>query len=176
MKDYIYFEDVEGLKDNILDKDCKIVYMKRKTADYYIHIVCCQFFDSESLEKNWKELVNNVSEVVQKKLQDLIEIYNVYIVFFQPQVKESLIYNIEQNKYSSRKVVLKKELPDDKEKLEQIISSKLFDLEIEIENNDKYCFLDGMDFAAVFDENNCETELKQYIEKRASEAINEKNK
>ena len=45
MKDYIYFEDVEGLKDNILDNDCKIVYMKRKTADYYIHIVCCQFFD-----------------------------------------------------------------------------------------------------------------------------------
>ena len=96
-------------------------------------------------------------------------------MFFQPQVKESLIYNIEQNKYSSRKVVLKKELPDDKEKLEQIISSKLFDLEIEIENNDKYCFIDGMDFADVFDENNCETELKQYIEKRAWEAINEKN-
>ena len=175
MKDYIYFEDVESLKDNILDDDCKIVYMKRNTADYYIHIVCCQFSDLESLERNWKELVNNVSEVVQKKLQDLIEIYNVYIVFFQPQVKESLIYNIEQNKYSSRKVVLKKELPDDKEKLEQIISSKLFDLEIEIENNDKYCFIDGMDFADVFDENNCETELKQYIEKRAWEAINEKN-
>lgn len=175
MKDYIYFEDVESLKDNILDDDCKIVYMKRNTADYYIHIVCCQFSDLESLERNWKEVVNNVSEVVQKKLQNLIEIYNVYIVFFQPQVKESLIYNIEQNKYSSRKVVLKKELPDDKEKLEQIINSKLFDLEIEIENNDKYCFIDGMDFAAVFDENNCETELKQYIDKCAWEAINEKN-
>ncbi len=175
MKDYIYFEDVEGLKDNILDDDCKIVYIKRKTADYYIHIICCQFSDSESLERNWKELINNVSEVVQKGLQDLIEIYNVYVVFFQPQVKKSLIYKIEQDKYSSRKVVLTKELPDDKEKLEQIISSKLFDLEIEIENNEKYCFIDGMDFAAVFDQDNCEIELEHYIEKCAWEAINEKN-
>lgn len=175
MIDYIYYEDVEGLKDNILDEDCKIIYMKRNTANYYIHIVCCQFSNSESLERNWKELVNNVSDVVQKKLKDLIEIYNVYIVFFQPQVKSSLIYNIEQNKYSSRKVVLTKKMPDDNEKLEQIINSKLFDLEIEIENYDKYCFTDGMDFITAFDENNREAELKKYIERSAQEAINEKN-
>ena len=57
---------------------------------------------------DWKELVSNVSEVVQKELKELIEIYNVYIVFFQPQVEESLVYTIEQNKYSSRKIVLRK--------------------------------------------------------------------
>ena len=78
MRDYNYIDDVEVLKDNILDEDCKIIYMKQKAEDYFIHIICCQFTDVESLKMNWKELVNNVSEVVQKRLNDLIEIYNVY--------------------------------------------------------------------------------------------------
>ena len=40
-------------------------------------------------------------------------------------MEDSVVYNIEQNKYSSRKIVLRKEMPDDKTKLEQIISSKI---------------------------------------------------
>lgn len=30
MRDYNYIDDVEVLKDNILDEDCKIIYMKQK--------------------------------------------------------------------------------------------------------------------------------------------------
>lgn len=175
MRDYIYIEDVDGLKDNILDEDCKIIYLKQKLEDYFIHIVCCQFSNVESLKKDWKELVNNVSEVVQKKLKELIEIYNIYIVFFQPKMEESLVYSIEQNKYSSRKIVLRKEMPDDKKKLEQIISSKLFDLKIEKENSEQLCFIERMDFITTFNDENCEKELKKYIEECAWEAMNEKN-
>ena len=175
MRDYNYIDDVEVLKDNILDEDCKIIYMKQKAEDYFIHIICCQFTDVESLKMNWKELVNNVSEVVQKRLNDLIEIYNVYIVFFQPQVEDSVVYNIEQNKYSSRKIVLRKEMPDDKTKLEQIISSKLFDLKIEKENSEQCCFTDSMDFITSFNDENCEKGLEKYIEECAWEAMNEKN-
>lgn len=29
MRDYIYIEDVDGLQDNILDEDCKIIYLKQ---------------------------------------------------------------------------------------------------------------------------------------------------
>lgn len=74
MKDYTYIEDITSLKDNILDEKCKIIYMKRKTEDYFIHIVCCEFSDVNSLKANWKELTNNVSDVIQKGLSDLIEI------------------------------------------------------------------------------------------------------
>ena len=49
MRDYIYIEDVDGLQDNILDEDCKIIYLKQKAEDYFIHIVCCQFTNAESL-------------------------------------------------------------------------------------------------------------------------------
>lgn len=114
MKDYTYIEDITSLKDNILDEKCKIIYMKRKTKDYFIHIVCCEFSDVNSLKVNWKELTNNVSDVIQKGLSDLIEIYNIYIVFFQPNIKGNLIYNIEQNKFSSRKIVLQSEMPKNK--------------------------------------------------------------
>lgn len=61
-------------------------------------------------------------------------------------MEESLVYSIEQNKYSSRKIVLRKEMPDDKKRLEQIISSKLFDLKIEKENSEQPCFIERMDF------------------------------
>ena len=175
MRDYIYIEDVDGLQDNILDEDCKIIYLKQKAEDYFIHIVCCQFTNAESLKMDWKELVSNVSEVVQKELKELIEIYNEYIVFFQPQVEESIVYTIEQNKYSSRKIVLRKEMPDDKTNLVQILSSKLFDLKIEKENSEQCCFIDGMDFITSFNDENCEKELEKYIEECAWEAMNEKN-
>ena len=55
MTDYVYLDDEEILKDNILDSKCKIVHLKRRTQGYFIHIVCCQFSDEQSLEKNWEE-------------------------------------------------------------------------------------------------------------------------
>lgn len=175
MKDYIYIEDVDRLKDNIFDKNCEIIYLKRKVKDYYINIMCCNFTNVESLKMNWEELVNNVSEVVQKNLKELIEIYNVYILFFQPKVEKSLVYNIEQNKYSSRKIVFSMEIPNDKMKLEQIISSKLFDLKIEKDNNEPLYFISEMDAITTFNDENYEEALEQYIEKCAWEEIDEKN-
>ena len=39
MRNYNYIDDAEALKDNILDKDCKIIYLKQKAEAYFIHIV-----------------------------------------------------------------------------------------------------------------------------------------
>lgn len=58
-------------------------------------------------------------------------------------------------------------MPKNKKNLEQIINSKLFDLQIEKETSDQPCFIEGMDFI---------TELKKYIKRCAQEEINEKNK
>ena len=40
------------------------------------------FLIQENWENNWEELVTNVADVVQKKLKELIEIFNIYIYFF----------------------------------------------------------------------------------------------
>lgn len=90
-------------------------------------------------------------------------------------MEEPLLYNIEQNKYSSRKIVLLKEIPDDKKELEEILNSKLFDLIIEKESKGQYCSIDGLTFTFDFDNKTCEIELEKYIEKCALEAMDEKN-
>lgn len=169
MINYMFIEDTELLKDNILEKACKIIYMKRSVKNYFIHIICCTFSNEETLRENWRELVNNVSEVIQKSLQKLIERYNVYIVFFQTNIDDTLIYEIEQNKYSSRKIVIKQEFPADKKQLVEIINSKLFDLSIEKDNKWNFCFWDEI-------LQNDKAEIEQYITRRAWEIMDEKNK
>lgn len=96
MTDYVYLDDEEILKDNILDSKCKIVHLKRRTQGYFIHIVCCQFSDEQSLEKNWEELINNVANAIQKNLKELIEIFNIYVLFFNLNVMQ--LWHIRLNK------------------------------------------------------------------------------
>ena len=54
--------------------------------------------DVKELENNWEELVTNVADIVQKKLKELIEIFNIYIIFFQVGIDEFVVDKIEQNK------------------------------------------------------------------------------
>lgn len=55
MTDYVYLDDEEILKDNILDSKCKIVHLKRRTQGYFIHIVCCQL----QMNSHWKKIGRN---------------------------------------------------------------------------------------------------------------------
>lgn len=93
--EYIYREDTTELKDNILSDECRIVYLKRKTNEYFINIICYQFSDEEELKANWGEVVNNVADIIQKKLEEVIEIFNVYIIFFQEEVDTATVDLIE---------------------------------------------------------------------------------
>ena len=112
MIEYTYINDAEEIKDNISDNKCKIVHMKRKSNGYFINVICCQFSDEEQLKNNWEELVTNVADVVQKNLVKRIEIFNVYIIFFQSEINGVIEDSIEQNKYSSRKLVINKRMPE----------------------------------------------------------------
>ncbi len=102
--------------------------MKRKSNGYFINVICCQFSDEEQLKNNWEELVTNVADVVQKNLVKRIEIFNVYIIFFQSEINGVIEDSIEQNKYSSRKLVINKRMPESNEELKGIINQKLFEL------------------------------------------------
>ena len=167
MTQYVRMKDSEVLKDNIIDSLCKIVYLKRREDGYYIHIVSCQFSDMQALEMNWEELVNNVADVIQKRLDKIIEIYNIYIIFFQPKIEESLVAKVEQNKYSSRKLVINQKMPEDRDELKNIISRKLFELDIEKDNSKPNFVIKEMDFLNDSESENREFAMEQYIEKRA---------
>ena len=74
---------------------------------------------------------------------------------------------IEQNKYSSRKLVINQEMPKDREELKKVISKKLFELDIEKDDNKGKFAINEMDF--LNNNENFELALEQYIEKRAKE-------
>lgn len=167
MIEYICIEDEEELKDNISDSGSKVVHMKREVKGYFIHVICCQFSDVKELENNWEELVTNVADIVQKKLKELIEIFNIYIIFFQVGIDEFVVDKIEQNKYSSRKLVINQKMPEDRDELKNIISRKLFELDIEKDNSKPNFVIKEMDFLNDSESENREFAMEQYIEKRA---------
>lgn len=167
MIEYICIEDEEELKDNISDSGRKVVHMKREVNGYFIHVICCQFSDVKELENNWEELVTNVADIVQKKLKELIEIFNIYIIFFQVGIDEFVVDKIEQNKYSSRKLVINQKMPEDRDELKNIISRKLFELDIEKDNSKPNFVIKEMDFLNDSESENREFAMEQYIEKRA---------
>ena len=74
---------------------------------------------------------------------------------------------IEQNKYSSRKLVINQEMPKYREELKKVISKKLFELDIEKDDNKGNFAINEMDF--LNNNENFELALEQYIEKRAKE-------
>lgn len=167
MIEYICIEDEEELKDNISDSGSKVVHMKREVNGYFIHVICCKFSDVKELENNWEELVTNVADIVQKKLKELIEIFNIYIIFFQVGIDEFVVDKIEQNKYSSRKLVINQKMPEDRDELKNIISRKLFELDIEKDNSKPKFVIKEMDFLNDSESENREFAMEQYIEKRA---------
>lgn len=175
MNNYIYMNKIESLKDDILDDGCEVVCLKRNVNGYFIHIICCQFSDEGSLGNNWEEFMCNVADFLQKKLTKLIEIYNIYIIFFEKGAEESIINKIEQNKYFARKIVLKEDMPSKKNDIEQILNQKLFDLEIEMENREKELFINDMSFLNTSDEEKRKRNFEKYIENIVRGHANEKN-
>jgi len=115
---------------------------------------------------NWEELVNNVADVIQKRLDKIIEIYNIYIIFFQPKIEESLVAKVEQNKYSSRKIVIAENMPENMSDLEEMIDIRLFRLYIE-NNVDKQFCIKNMEFLGNCNVEEGEISLEKYITKLA---------
>lgn len=174
MNEYIYMNE-DDLKDGISDDNCKIFCLKKNEKGYFIHIICCQFSDKDALKDNWKELMYNVADKIQKNLNEIIEIYNVYILFFSENAGEALVNEIEQNKYSSRKIVLKKNMPEVPKLIEKIIDEKLFELDIKIENNRPSLFIKNMEFLNNNDDEKRAWDLEKHIEQLAMGDMNEKN-
>ncbi|OCB00112.1 ABC-three component system middle component 1 [Clostridium beijerinckii] len=129
-------KDIELIKENIEFRNLRVSHFEEKIKnnnkkEYVLNIICCDFNNEKDLNDYWKVIVDNVALHVQSKLENIIELYNVYIIFFIEEINEQLIYEIEQDKYSSRKIVIKKAMPMLEEELEDIVSNRLFYFDIE---------------------------------------------
>jgi len=174
MNNYIHLNTGDLLKENISDRDCRIECFNRNTSGYNIHVICCQFSSKHEIEINWEELVGNVADNIQKKLDEIIEVYNIYILFFQPELDENLVNKIERNRFSSRKMVVNKDMPVSIEILEKFVEQKLFELEIE-KVRESGLISEELQFLDKEDIKENERALEIYISKKAG-VFNEKNK
>lgn len=155
-------KDIELIKENIECDIVKVVRFEEKIKnnnrkEYKLNIICCSFDNEQDLKDYWRIIVDNVALYIQSKLEKVIELYNVYIIFFIDDINEELLYKIEQDKYSSRKIIIKKAMPESEEKLKSVVSKRLFYFNIEKAVNN---------FSILEILNNCEKEFYEYIDSR----------
>lgn len=155
-------KDIELIKESIECDRLRVVHFEEKVRntnrkEYSLNIICCAFDNEKDLNNYWKSIVNNVALYVQSKLEKVIELYNVYIIFFIEKIDEQLLYEIEQDKYSSRKIVIKKIMPILEDELKNIVIKRLFYFDIERSESD-------FSISKILED--CEKEFYEYIDSK----------
>lgn len=128
----IFINEYENLiKNDITCNYLEIKHFIDNSNNYRINIICCEFKDKSALKENWRGIIDNIAFYIQTKLEKLIELYNLYVIFFIEDIDKELIYCIEQDRYSSRKIVLTQKMPKDDEILIKLIKDRLFKVYVE---------------------------------------------
>ena len=79
----------------------------KKENNYNLYVFSTLLENEIDLEKVWTELTNAIAVYFQSELEKNIEIWNIYLLFLvKEKVSKDLKYKIEQDKYSTRKMVL----------------------------------------------------------------------
>ena len=90
-------------KDLFTNVECWI----KKEENYNLYVFSALLENELDLEKLWTKLTNAIAVFFQGELEKEIEIWNIYILFLvKEKVSRDLKYRIEQDKYSTRKIVL----------------------------------------------------------------------
>ncbi|MGV8979900.1 ABC-three component system middle component 1 [Clostridium sp.] len=119
------------LYEDMDEEHVRILHFTKELESYNANIICCGFSKKEYLRDYWKNIVNNVAMYVQAHVNSRIEAFNIYIIFFVEGVESDLLYKVEQDKYSSRKIVIDMNMPDNINEIERIIEERLFECSIE---------------------------------------------
>ena len=111
-------ESFNGIEDNqnIIVQikknfDIQDVVVGNLTFGSNIPVILVQFKNAKDLENCWKELNSLVTAEYLIKLSDDFSKWNSYLFFVTEEVSKSLKYEIENNKFSTRKIVVEMENP-----------------------------------------------------------------
>jgi hypothetical protein len=128
------YDVIERIKHESSNNSFDLVECRVKPeTNYNVYIFSMVLKDQNELMDQWKEISGDIAIHFQGELDRDIEIWNIYILFLvQGNVENDKRYLIEQNKYSSRKLVIDNvETPIDNEKIDNIINDKLFNVNVE---------------------------------------------
>ncbi|MEF7658506.1 ABC-three component system middle component 1 [Bacillus thuringiensis] len=95
---------------------------------YNVYIFTMILDSQDELMNTWEDISSDIAFYFQGGLESEIEIWNIYVLFLvQGSVDGKIRYFVEQNKYSSRKLVIEGVTrPITGEDIESIINEKLF--------------------------------------------------
>lgn len=143
--------------------DCWI----KDEGDYQLYFFTVIIQDETELNNIWKRVTADIALYFQSELELDIEIWNIYIVFIcKNSISKELKYKIEQNKYSTRKLVMERvKFPLSIKDIHSILDKKLFN--IEIENRLEVC--DETSLHKLIKEHN--EELYHLLKKKNSQDI-----
>lgn len=131
-------EIIEMIKQESGNNLFDLVECRIKSENHYnVYIFTLILKDQDELLENWKDISSDIAIHFQGGLESDIEIWNIYILFLvQGSVDSQTRYLIEQNKYSSRKLVIEYvKGPIDKEFIENIVNDKLFNVKVDSDSN-----------------------------------------
>ncbi|SHK18839.1 ABC-three component system middle component 1 [Desulforamulus aeronauticus] len=116
--------------------NCWIMRSFDKRFSFYIFTYTCE--NSNQLVENYNLINNDIAVFFQTGLEIDVEKWNIYLFcFVKEEVNKDLKYKIEQNKYSTRKIVIDKQANINDEVIKRAIEQKLFVINIKHERCDK---------------------------------------
>tara|TARA_R110002072_G_scaffold302796_1_gene488831 strand:+ start:20089 stop:20625 length:537 start_codon:yes stop_codon:yes gene_type:complete len=123
MKDS-YQDIIEIYKTEFPEIDCRIRFVDLERGQ--VHSLFFNLNDESQLAANWEKITNSVAISYQRYLETDFEKWNLYLFFLLPHASSlniDLKYNIENNTFSSRKVVEDKTTTDEELISKHIINS-----------------------------------------------------
>jgi hypothetical protein len=100
---------IEHLKNKFVVQFEKyeLEYLPENIVQGKIHSFFVQFTSANELEKRWREMSNFIALHFQSVLENKFEIWNIYLFFKMPvRIENALKYMIENDTFSSRKILI----------------------------------------------------------------------
>lgn len=94
----------DDFKEIIAEK--KFNCWEKSDVEFNLYLFTLIIENDAELSNIWEELSNSIAYEFQSNLEKKVEIWNIYLVFLsKSKISKETKYKIEQNKYSSRKLV-----------------------------------------------------------------------
>jgi hypothetical protein len=131
-------DTIDKIKNESYNNSFDLVEYRYKLENRYkIHIFTMVIKDQQELLEVWEDICSDIALNFQAELKEDIEIWNIYILFLvQERVTSQIRYLIEQDKYSSRKLVVE-DVKDsiDEDCINKVIKERLFHVRIAEDSN-----------------------------------------
>lgn len=138
------------------------------------HAFFINYFDENLMQKTWRKISNAIAVYFQSTLEEDFGKWNTYIFYkINKEIGKELKYKIENDTFSSRKILVESEISPDNIIAEHILNSNLTiikspSVESEFKKNDIIC--EALDGRTVKNKRR-DTSIAEYVLKKIEESL-----